>query len=245
MLQILNLIFDKHFFWIQRSSRNSAVLLHHQSIDSRSSFFKENLKEVIRNNHQNPEKISIYYSPEKYTLIPANLFLPSKTQNYFNLNFGQINSEETIHYETIVSMNLIVIYSIPVWLNELKSEINSFGEIKSTLGKQLFLLEKEKESTLANCVLNEGWMDVCVKSDGKLVLANQYEINNENDLVYFLLLINKKLDIADKATITLYNNGSELSNNQIKNLLDSIQDFNQIKFNFSDSQSYFKSILCE
>jgi hypothetical protein len=126
---------------------------------------------------------------------------------------------------------------------DLKSEINSFGEIKSTLGKQLFILEKE--SNIVNCTLNQGWIDVCVKSDGKLILSNQYEINNEDDLVYFLLLIKKKLDLTDKIKITIYNIDSTLSTHQIKNLTDSIQDFNKLKIEFLDSQTYFNSILCE
>ena len=245
MQEILNLIFDKHFFGIHRSSGNSTTVLHHQSIDSGASFFKENLKEVIRTNHKNPEKINLYYFPEKYTLIPSSVFLPSKSESYYNLNFGQLNSDEIIHYESIVSLNLVVVYTIPTWLNDLKSEINAFGEIRSTLVKQLILLEKDKDSDLVDCVLNQGWMDVCVKSNGKLLLANQYEIHNEDDLVYFLLLIRKKLNLADNTSINIHNIGSMLSNHQIKSLTESIQDFNQIDIRFSDTPSFYTSILCE
>ena len=71
------------------------------------------------------------------------------------------------------------------------------------------------------------------------------KINNEDDLVYFLLLIKKKLDLTDKTKIAIYNTGSTLSTHQIKNLTDSIQDFNQLKIEFLDSQTYFKSMLCE
>ena len=87
MQQNLNLVFNKHYLRIFRIAENSIHILHEEPIDSKASFFRENLKEVIRKNHQNPEKINLWYSPVKYTLLPSTIFLPSKLENYFELNF--------------------------------------------------------------------------------------------------------------------------------------------------------------
>lgn len=245
MYQFLNLIFDKHFFWIYRSSENSTNLLHHQPIDSNASFFNENLKEIIRKNNQYPEKITLYYSPEKYTLIPSSIFLPSKLEDYFILNFGEVHSNEIIHFESIVSLNIVIVYAIPVWLHQLKSQINIFGDIKTTINKEILSLDKVKEQTQVDCILKQGYMDVCVKHQGKLVLSNQYEIHNEDDLVYFLLLVKKKLELPENLFIFLNNVGSTLSNLYIKELIDKIQDFNGTTLNIADSHTYFNSLLCE
>lgn len=245
MQQSLNLVFTANFLRIFRASENSLDLLHQQRIVSNESFFKENLKEGIRKHHQNPEKINLWYNPTKYTLLPSTIFLPSKLENYFELNFGEKNSDETIYYESIIPLNLVVIYAIPTWMHTLKTEINIFGDTKLLLGKHLLSLEKNKSSELVESVIYDDYMDVFVKSNGKLVLANHYEIQNENDFVYFLLLIKNKLNLTDNFSLNIKKTSSKIENEGIKSLLKSIQEFNSIEINFSDDQTYYNSILCE
>ena len=245
MQQNLNLVFNKHYLRIFRTAENSIHILHEEPIDSKASFFRENLKEVIRKNHQNPEKINLWYSPVKYTLLPSTIFLPSKLENYFELNFGKPAREESLYYESIIPLNIVVVYAIPSWLLELKSEISIFGDINSVITKQLLSIERDKALDIVECAIYNGYMDVYVKSKGNLVLANHYEILNENDLVYFLLLIKTKLNLNDQFMLNVKNIDSEISNEKIKSLVVSIEDFKLVNLNFADNQTFYNSILCE
>jgi hypothetical protein len=244
MSQLLNLIFDSTQVSLLRSKDGKATFLEEIRIESSASFFLENLKELIRKNHQHPELIRIYFKPEKYTLIPSSLFLPSKLEDYFQLNFETLSSENIIQYESILSIGTVVIYSIPNWIIGLKSEINAFGDVKTILGRNLSILNEQKSTDLIVCIIDQGKMDVIVKSNGKLMLANQYEVQNEDDMIYFLLLIVQKLNLSSSTSIHLNCFSSKIDLDRFKTISNSIQELSDLSIEIIDNNIYFNSILC-
>jgi hypothetical protein len=244
MSQLLNLIFDSTQVSLLRSKDGKATFLEEIRIESSASFFLENLKELIRKNHQHPELIRIYFKPEKYTLIPSSLFLPSKLEDYFQLNFETLSSENIIQHESILSIGTVVIYSIPNWIIGLKSEINAFGDVKTILGRNLSILNEQKSTDLIVCIIDQGKMDVIVKSNGKLMLANQYEVQNEDDMIYFLLLIVQKLNLSSSTSIHLNCFSSKIDLDRFKTISNSIQELSDLSIEIIDNNIYFNSILC-
>jgi hypothetical protein len=238
------LIFDSTQVSLLRSKDGKATFLEEIRIESSASFFLENLKELIRKNHQHPELIRIYFKPEKYTLIPSSLFLPSKLEDYFQLNFETLSSENIIQYESILSIGTVVIYSIPNWIIGLKSEINAFGDVKTILGRNLSILNEQKSTDLIVCIIDQGKMDVIVKSNGKLMLANQYEVQNEDDMIYFLLLIVQKLNLSSSTSIHLNCFSSKIDLDRFKTISNSIQELSDLSIEIIDNNIYFNSILC-
>ena len=244
MSQLLNLVFHSSKISLFRSYDGNAKLLDEIKIESTASFFLENLKELIRKNHQHPELIRIYFSPEKYTLIPSSVFLPSKVDDYFQLNFEAKNSENAILSESILSIGAVIVYSIPSWILDLKNEINAFGDVKTILGRNLTLQNENKSLNLITCSIENDKMDVLVKSGGKLLLANQYEIQNEDDVIYFLLSVVQKLNLPSSSSLRLFCNSTKVNLDGFTKLSSSIQELSDLSIELIDSNTYFNSVLC-
>ncbi|MFM7684128.1 MAG: DUF3822 family protein [Bacteroidota bacterium] len=244
MSQLLNLVFDSSNVRLFRSNDGNSVLLDEIKIESSASFFLENLKELIRKNHQHPELIRIYFSPEKFTLIPSSVFLPSKIEDYFQLNFEANNSENKILSESILPIGAVVVYSIPSWILDLKNEINAFGDVKTILGRNLIIQNENKSLNLITCSIENDKMDVLVKSSGKLLLANQYEVQNEEDVIYFLLSIVQKLNLLSSASLRLYSNSVKINLDRFNSIFGSIQELSELSIEQMDNNIYFNSMLC-
>jgi len=244
MSQLLNLVFDSSNVRLFRSNDGNSVLLDEIKIESSASFFLENLKELIRKNHQHPELIRIYFCPEKYTLIPSSVFLPSKTVDYFHLNFEVNNSEYKVLSESILPIGAVVIYSIPCWILDLKNEINAFGDVKTILGRNLIFQNENKSLNLITCSIENDKMDVLVKSSGKLLLANQYEVQNEDDVIYFLLSVVQKLNLPSSNSLRLFCNSTKVNLDRFTTLSNSIQELSDLSIELIDSNTYFNSVLC-
>jgi hypothetical protein len=244
MSQLLNLVFDSSNVRLFRSNDENSALLDEIKIESSASFFFENLKELIRKNHQHPELIRIYFCPEKYTLIPSSVFLPSKIEDYFQLNFEANDSECKILSESILPIGSVIVYSIPSWILELKNEINAFGDIKTILGRNLILQNENKSINLVTCSIENDKMDVLVKSSGKLLLANQYEVQNEDDVIYFLLSVVQKLNLPSSSALRLFCNSTKVNLDRFTTLSSSIQELSDLSIEEIDYSTYFNSILC-
>jgi hypothetical protein len=244
MSQLLNLVFHSSKVSLFRSYDGNAKLLDEIKIESASSFFLENLKELIRKNHQHPELIRIYFSPEKYTLIPSSVFMPSKIVDYFQLNFEAKNSENTILSESILSIGAVIVYSIPSWIIDLKNDINAFGDVKTILGRNLTLQNENKSLYLITCTIENGNMDVLVRSSGKIMLANQYEIQNEEDVIYFLLTVVQKLNLPSSTSVQLLCNSTKVNLETFTTLTNSIQELSELSIEITNNNDFFNSILC-
>ena len=244
MSQVLSLIFDSQRVRLFRIIEKEINSLEVFNIEASASFFFDNLKDLIRRKHQHPDLIRMYYLPEKYTLIPNSIFLSSKLNDYFKLNFGSINDDEILQYELISSVGIVVIYSIPRWLVGLKSDVNSYGDVKTVLGINLSLINEHKSSSLINCSINDGKMDVIVKCNGKLTLANHYEIQNEEDVIYFILLIIQELRMSSSTLFQLILDSSSVNVDQFKLISSSIVELSSLPLELIESKTYFNSILC-
>lgn len=244
MSQLLNLVFDSSKVSLFRTDGGSVFKLDDLKLELAASFFLESLKELIRKNHQHPELIRVYFSPEKYTLIPSSVFLPSKLEDYFKLNFEFQNSACKALSESILPIGAVIVYSIPSWILDLKNEINAFGDVKTILGRNLILQNENKSLNLITCSIENDKMDVLVKSNGKLLLANQYEIQNEDDVIYFLLSVVQKLNLPTSTSLRLFCNSSKIKIDRITTISGSIQELADLSIEQIDSNTYFNSILC-
>jgi hypothetical protein len=244
MSQLLNLVFHSSKVSLFRSYDGNAKLLDEIKIESTASFFLENLKELIRKNHQHPELIRIYFSPEKYTLIPSSVFLPSKVEDYFQLNFEARNTDNTLLSESILSIGAVIVYSIPSWIIDLKNDINAFGDVKTILGRNLTLQNENKSLYLIMCTIENGNMDVLVRSNGKIMLANQYEIQNEEDVIYFLLTVFQKLNLPSSTSVHLLCNSTKVNLETFTTITNSIQELSDLSIEITNNNVFFNSILC-
>lgn len=244
MSQLLNLVFDSTKVSIYRSKDGLASLLDELKIESAASFFLENLKEVIRKKHQHPELIRIYNSPEKYTLIPSSLFLPSKIDDYFQLNFGPKNFDEIILHESILPIGFVIIFSIPKWLNNLHSEINTYGDVKTIQGRNLEIAHEIISQNLIFCSIHQDKMDVVVKSNGKFILSNQYEVQSEEDIVYFVLLVIQKLNMLESTALQLSCNSTKIDLERYKAISASIEELSNLSIEIIPCNDFYNSILC-
>jgi hypothetical protein len=245
MSQFLNLVIDKTKVRIIRSRGKESDFIQELAINLSDPFFSSNLQETIRKVHNHPEQIRIFFSPEKYTLIPSTIFSSGNTENYYHLNFGEENADESINHEFIDSIGITFVYAIPKWIIELKNRINSIGQVLTTLAKNAFILNYNIDLNSISCFVDAGFVDIIVKSTGKLTLVNHYEIQTEEYLIYFLLLITKRLSISSNANLFISNLGNSINNDKLENYIKSIQELSGFAIQFNSQENYFKSLLCE
>jgi len=170
--------------------------------------------------------------------------MPSKIMDYFQLNFEDNNSENAILSESILPIGAVIVYSIPSWILNLKNEINAFGEVKTILGKNLILQNENKSTNRIMCSIENGKMDVLVKSNGKIMLANQYEVQNEDDVIYFLLSVVQKLSLPSSTSLLLICNSTNINFERFTEISSSIQELSNLSIENIEIKTYFNSILC-
>ena len=160
------------------------------------------------------------------------------------MNFEINNSEYKVLSESILSIGAVIVYSIPSWILDLKSEINAFGDVKTILGRNLIFQNENKSLNLITCSIENDKMDVLVKSSGKLLLANQYEVQNEDDVIYFLLSVVQKLNLPSSSSLRLFCNSTKVNLDGFTKLSSSIQELSDLSIELIDSNTYFNSVLC-
>jgi hypothetical protein len=87
-------------------------------------------------------------------------------------------------------------------------------------------------------------MDVLVKSSGKIMLANQYEIQNEEDVIYFLLTVVQKLNLPSSTSVQLLCNSTKVNLETFTTLTNSIQELSELSIEITNNNDFFNSILC-
>ena len=105
---------------LKKNSDSSLTIAHENRIAPKMPFHNEELIEVSKPFSSLETKQYFRWFSTQFTLIPNALFLPSQLENYYRLNFGELNPSETLSYDSIYDENLSLVYSIPNWLNDFK-----------------------------------------------------------------------------------------------------------------------------
>jgi hypothetical protein len=77
-----------------------------------------------------------------------------------------------------------------------------------------------------------------------MMLANQYEIQNEDDVIYFLLTVVQKLNLPSTASVQLICNSTKINLETFTTITKSIQELSELSIEITNNNDFFNSILC-
>lgn len=148
---------------------------------------------------QKPYKqVKVCILNKTFTLIPSKLSDANTKDQIPSLLFKDAHLMEFAE-NVIESPSSKLYFAIPTGLNETIQ--NTLGECHITHPvKHLCKLSSIQDGTDIKLLLNNRDLLVLVHQNGSLLFCNAFEVNHNNDVVFYLLSICKQLDVNTKDT---------------------------------------------
>lgn len=175
------------------ASQNTLLFVCDYPIDPSSNLpLNEQLLASIKHfqlGKKNYNNVYVLMSHAQFTLCPINFYNSENLRSMLEFNVGNIN-QQLIESDDI-SRDIKLIYAVN---EQLKSTLNSLypnhhlNHSVSVLAKLMLSSEELiKENILL--AIHGDYIEVIVKQDQKLILANQYTVKTDEDVLYFVLFI--------------------------------------------------------
>jgi hypothetical protein len=208
-----------------------------------NSFFKDEVLSFIKENTNAGAPSSIYWETSNFTLIPQSVFHSKHIENYLQLNFGQISSENVYHFDVLHSQQTVIVYSIPKWIKELKEQYFPIIPLKHHAGQLLVRSRGEMNDFVSIVIYKEHFL-ITILKNGKLQICNSIEYQNEIDILYFLMLHHQKLGLSANTKLNFYHFETTIPINQIQDSFNNFKEFENYQIHWNDKNEFYKNILC-
>jgi hypothetical protein len=154
----------------------------------------------------------VLWSNDQMVLVPAQLYDNSNTENLLSLNFGNHFSKNDADFNRIPSLNLVAIYTIPLWLKTLfvlKFPGTTITHSSTAWIKYL----SNKNSTTKICgvlSLENQMLSFIVFQNDSPIICIQSQFQELDDIAYYIIyaLQNSKLEMTN-GTIEIFDFNSE------------------------------------
>ncbi|MBR5784128.1 MAG: DUF3822 family protein [Bacteroidales bacterium] len=142
------------------------------------------------------DEVELIVMSNKYTWIPGHLFEASHAREYFNLVTPLEVRELVCHdYSEKIQAYSVFAYADTI-ISAFKVAIPGI-KIRSQQSKMVesSLLDRSKSKSVIYVYVSKKSLDVCVFSNKNFVLSNSYVHETTDDIVYYLLLIERQLNL--------------------------------------------------
>lgn len=169
---------------------NTPITIQSHPIDRNNSSIENEFIRFVNTSHflskQHPH-VFVNYFNSKFTLCPSILFSPENARDLLEFNVGNTN-ESIIKYD-IINHDVVCVYSIPESINSYIDKLLPNHKTKHTISVlcELFLNSEEFKNESVLLVINSLSIDIIIKNKQKLVLANSFNVNGQEDILYYLL----------------------------------------------------------
>ncbi|MEH6407219.1 MAG: DUF3822 family protein [Leeuwenhoekiella sp.] len=178
--------------------------------------------EIFADNHvlqADFKSVEVVYKNELFTLVPSALFDKSKLTDYLKYNI-KILQTDYVAYDEINEHNLVNVY-IP-YTNINNYFFDRFGSFTFLHNMSVFVKEVLDNAEVTSPTkiathLGENSIDVVIHKGKQLLLANTYDYNTPEDVLYYLLFCMEQLDLNTNET-ELSLSGKIAKNDDIYNL---------------------------
>ena len=212
--------------------------------DMSRPFSIEEVKDRIRGKLSDANLQHVTWFDPNFTLIPMSLFSEQELDTYYTLNFGKLDGNQSLVFEKMHELQLVVVYSVPAWILELAQgpllQKTVHSQITFILHKQF--LDHTTDSTFL--VLFDHFFVLSVKQQGKLQLCLPAEYQTETDVLYFILSNHQKMNLSNTNTLSAYVQGTHFDQEAFEALWYQFKDFKDFNTHFYSQAAYQKTILC-
>jgi hypothetical protein len=135
------------------------------------------------------QHVYVNYFDQQFTLCPGIFYNSENNRSLLEFNSGSTSTKLVITDD--ISTDIKLIYAINESLKSTLDLIFPHHQLKHTITvlSRLMLLSEElvKENVILS--IHANYIEVIVKQDQKLLLANQYYIKTQEDVLYYTLFI--------------------------------------------------------
>ena len=133
--------------------------------------------------------VYVNYFSANFTLCPNAFYDEENKKNLLEFNCGKIENQLVLTNDVSTSIKLI--YSIPETLKSLLNQTFPNHHLKhsSCVLSQLMLTSKEFIRDTILLSVNDSHVELVVKKDQQLIMANQFAVKTEQDVLYYLLFL--------------------------------------------------------
>lgn len=157
--------------------------------------------------------IYVNYFNSQFTLCPTAFYNSDNNRSLLEFNNGSVGEQLVLCDD--INADIKLIYAIDESLKSTLDVLFPHHLIKHTLTILSKLMLQSEELVKENIILSvhSNYIEVIVKQEQKLVLANQYSIKTQEDVLYYMLFILEQYQLNPlTATITIVGNIDSNSN---------------------------------
>lgn len=208
VIEISNNLFQ---FCELQSDQNKALFICHYPIEnSFKHTLSEHLIDAIKHFQFSKKKyqhVYINYFTSQFTLCPSAFYNSENNRSMLEFNAGSVENKLVLTND--INTDIKLIFAVEESLKSTLDLIFPNHQLKHSLTvlSKLMLVSEElmKEHILLS--IHSNYIEIVVKHDNKLVLANQFSIKTQEDVLYYVLFILEQYHLNPlTANITIVGN---------------------------------------
>lgn len=135
------------------------------------------------------KKIYINYSSALFTLCPVSFYKPEHARELLEFNVGSTTQHVILNDDVTSEVKLI--YAVESDLKSTLDKLFPQHQLHHSLSvlSKLALNSDELKNQLLVIQINSNTLEVVLKDNNQLTLVNQYSVNSNEDVLYFILFI--------------------------------------------------------
>jgi hypothetical protein len=186
---------------------------------------------------------TLWFGPQ-YTLFPRALFDASQLDAYYVLNQGALPEQHHLTYQIIESLDLVIIYSIPVWLYDFAKYELQVSQVQHSLALLLAQHSTQNLTDRVVLLIEANHFVLLAIKNRKLLCCTANEYQQPADLLYFLLAHHQKLQLPANLSLDIYDASHQFDYTAFETLMGHFKDFEDFTCHFYDTPTYQKQVLC-
>ncbi len=175
------------------SSQNQPLFLIYYPVEGTIEMtLAEHLINAVKHFHfskKHYKNVYVNYVGPQFTLCPTNYYKYEDARSMLEFNVGKVN-DQLISIDE-VNFDIKLIYAIDEQLKSTLDRLFPQHQLKHSLTVLSKLMLSAEEFTKENILLSihASYIEIVVKQDNKLVLANQFAVKTQEDILYYLLFV--------------------------------------------------------
>lgn len=196
-------------------------------------FFKEKVSDFNKY-----EDFTVSWITPRALLVPATIFDIKEIKSLFSVCFSTQNASTELDYNRLSELSMVNIYEIPLWLKSFFVSRYPRVIIQHEYSINLRGIMKAAFKLNVNVQLYPQLMTINIVQKNELLYCNAFEIQHENDVLYYLAFVLQQLDLNNQAG-NLNFHLSKLSNiqaNDLESNLKKNQSFKDLDLKFNSEK---------
>ncbi|MES2763980.1 MAG: DUF3822 family protein [Bacteroidota bacterium] len=194
-----------------QSTQNKPLFICHYPIDNiLDHSLSEHLISAIKHFQFSKKKyqhVYVNYFTHQFTLCPTAFYNSNNNRSMLEFNTGSVADQLVLVDD--INADIKLIYAIDEVLKSGLDQIFPHHQLRNSLTvlSKLMLLSEELIKEHIVLAIHANHMEVVVKQDQKLLLANQYPAKTQEDILYYVLFILEQYQLNPlTANITITGN---------------------------------------